>query len=92
VVPHVHGGCSVIAVEQLESNGDAAWVVEEPDPVVEQHRRDVRPGRNEIPVIQSIPWFGPATNPSSDIVKCQSTLPAAVCRSVSAIYVNLTLS
>ena len=39
-----------------------------------------RPGRCVIPVIQSIVWFGPATNPSSDMVKCQSTLPAAVCR------------
>jgi hypothetical protein len=27
----------------------------------------------------------PATNPFSDIVKCQSTLPPAVCRSASAI-------
>jgi hypothetical protein len=39
------------------------------------------PGLPEIPDIQSISWFGPATKPSSDIVKCQSTLPAAVCGS-----------
>ena len=28
-----------------------------------------RPGRTETPVIQSISWFGPATNPSRDIAK-----------------------
>jgi hypothetical protein len=39
----------------------------------------------EADVIQSIAWFRPATNPSSDIVECQSTLPPAVCGSVSAI-------
>ncbi len=122
------------------SRTGAPRVVEQPDPVAEQHRRDVRvdlvdqsaleelpadrgredlevlaagglqpdperpghiarppstapvvsaysstrPARNENPVIQSIAWFGPATYPSSDIVKCQSTLPPAVCRSVSA--------
>ena len=42
----------------------------------------LRPGR-ATPVIQSIAWSGPATNPSSDIVKCQSTLPPAVCGRVS---------
>jgi hypothetical protein len=31
--------------------------------------------------------IGLATNPSSDIVRCQSTLPPAVCRFVSAICV-----
>ncbi len=48
------------------------------------------PGRNKVPVIQSIAWSGPATNPSRDIVKCRSTLPAAVCRSVSAIRLYST--
>jgi hypothetical protein len=47
-----------------------------------------RPGRCEVPAIQSIPWPGPATNPSRDIVKCQSTLPSAVCRSVSLILAS----
>ncbi|AGM05731.1 hypothetical protein AORI_3146 [Amycolatopsis keratiniphila] len=37
-----------------------------------------RSGRNVVPVIQSMPWPGPATKPSSDIVKCQSTFPSAV--------------
>jgi two-component system OmpR family sensor kinase len=31
------------------------------------------PGRNEIPVIHSISYSGPATKPSSNIVKCQRT-------------------
>src|SRR5215469_13443766 len=48
------------------------------------------PRRSENPVIQSIAWFGPATKPSSDIVKCQSTFPAAVCRSVSHIGASST--
>jgi hypothetical protein len=42
VVPHVHRGRVVIAVEQLESDGGAPGVVEQPDPVAEQHRRDVQ--------------------------------------------------
>ena len=29
-------------------------------------------------IIQSISWFGPAHDPSRDIVKCQSTLALAV--------------
>ena len=36
------GGRAVIAVEQLESDGGAPGVVEQPDPVAEQHRRDVQ--------------------------------------------------
>jgi hypothetical protein len=45
-----------------------------------------RPGRNDTPVaIQSIAWPGPATKPSSDIAKCQSTFPPAVCGAVSCI-------
>src|SRR5437764_815045 len=44
-----------------------------------------RPGRTEKPVIQSISWFGPATKPSNDIRKCQSTFASAVCLSVSVI-------
>src|SRR5215467_570398 len=50
----------------------------------------ISPGRSENPVIQSMAWFGPATKPSSDIVKCQSTFPAAVCRSVSHIGASPT--
>src|SRR6185437_9491661 len=43
-----------------------------------------RPGRNDTPVaIQSIAWSGPATKPSSDIAKCHSTFPSAVCGAVS---------
>jgi hypothetical protein len=42
VVPHVYCGRRVIAVEQLESDRSAPWVVEQPDPVAEQHRRDVQ--------------------------------------------------
>jgi hypothetical protein len=53
-------------------------------PVVSTYS-SIRPGRNENPVIQSISWFGPATNPSSDIVKCQSTFPPAACGSVALI-------
>src|SRR5438067_7560200 len=58
-------------------------------PVVSTYS-STRPGRNEIPVIHSISWFGPATNPSNDIVKCQSTFPPAVCGSVSLIHSYLT--
>ncbi|CAN5590311.1 hypothetical protein BH10ACT8_BH10ACT8_10830 [soil metagenome] len=47
------------------------------------------PGRSEDPVIRSSSWFGPATNPSRDIVKCQSTLPAAVCGRVSLMRRSL---
>ncbi|WP_218034802.1 hypothetical protein [Acrocarpospora corrugata] len=49
----------------------------------------IRPGWGEMPVIiQSISWFGPATNPSRDMVKCQSTLPFAVCGSMSFTAVS----
>src|SRR5215213_11638074 len=53
-------------------------------PVVSTYS-SARPGRNEMPVIQPISWLGAATNPSSDIVKCQSTFPPAVCGRVSVI-------
>jgi len=38
----------------------------------------IRPAPCVNPVIQSISWLGPATNPSNDIMKCQSTFPLAV--------------
>jgi hypothetical protein len=42
VVPHVHRRRGVIAIDQLESDRGAAGVVEQPDPVAEQHRCDVQ--------------------------------------------------
>jgi hypothetical protein len=42
VVPHVHSGRGGIAVEQLESDGGAAGVVEQADPLAEQHWSDVQ--------------------------------------------------
>jgi hypothetical protein len=42
VVADVDGGCGGIAVEQFEPDGCASGVVEQPDPVAEQHRRDVQ--------------------------------------------------
>src|SRR5205823_12016469 len=45
----------------------------------------IRPGLVVNPVIQPISWFGPATNPSRDIVKVQSTFPGAVFDSTSLI-------
>jgi hypothetical protein len=53
-------------------------------PVVSMYS-SIRPGRTVKPVIQSIAWSGPATNPSRDIVKPQCTFPVAVCGSVSLI-------
>ena len=43
----------------------------------------INPGRSETPVIQSMRWSGPATNPSRDIAKWNSTFPSAVCGVVS---------
>jgi hypothetical protein len=42
VVAEIHFGRGVIAVPQLQPDGRAAGVVEEPDAVTEQHRRDVQ--------------------------------------------------
>src|SRR5204863_593187 len=39
----------------------------------------VTPGRVVNPVIQLMSWLGPATNPSTDIVKLQNTFPPVVC-------------
>lgn len=50
-----------------------------------------RPARKEMPVIQSMLWFGPATNPSKDIRKCHSTFPPAICGSVSFIVASCDL-
>jgi hypothetical protein len=41
-------------------------------------------------IIQSMSWSGPATNPSRLMVKCQSTLPSAVCGAMSFIVVSST--
>ncbi len=38
----------------------------------------IKPGRKSKPVSQLMSWSGPATKPSRDIVKCQSTFPEAV--------------
>src|SRR3954452_12287299 len=51
-------------------------------PVVSMYS-STRPGRLVMPAIQSIEWPGPATKPSSEIRKWRSTLPDAVCGSMS---------
>jgi hypothetical protein len=53
-VPHVHCSLRVIAVEQFESDGGAAWVVEQPDPVPEQYRRDVQVDLVDQPALEEL--------------------------------------
>jgi len=42
VITRIHRGRAVIAVDQLESDGDATGVIEQPDAVAEQHWREVQ--------------------------------------------------
>ena len=51
----------------------------------------ISPGRFVASGIQSMLWPGPATNPSSDMEKCHSTLPAAVWGLVSSMVGSLRL-
>src|SRR5687768_13778487 len=57
-VSHIELRRRASAVDQFEGDRIAAWVVEEPDPVPEQHRHHVQVDLVDQPVLERLPSDG----------------------------------